>query len=334
MKWKDCLDPNICFMKPLYGPDEEWISAYRSKLIPESVYKFYIIADYFSFNKCPKFLQDKQKILFPHLEAAIDLIKLSFEEYPELIDLMKRYDKDFYDPIKEIKGEPFDKSAPKKFNRYFQLLIINMYSILDCIAEVIAVILSWGNIGRAQFSNLVDEIKKESREGKSETGSIIIQVEDRYIEDIKNIIKREILEGKNRGWYELFKLYRNKQSHFRRYSGFKLHDDEGKFYHFLTRRWPYYLQQDMKYTNADSMKGDLKELFSELLIEQDIFEYCQCLHKKIYDLTEDIFRVLVDAFKIKKETNYDISQDVEKKVQKLIQIYTFKSFEIENDEYS
>ena len=85
MRWKDCLEPDVGFMKPPKrdSPDEEWISAYRSKLIPESVYKFYIIADYFSFDKCPKFLQDKQKILFPHLEAAIDLIRLSFEEYPQ-----------------------------------------------------------------------------------------------------------------------------------------------------------------------------------------------------------------------------------------------------------
>ena len=329
MRLKDCLESDVVVSPPFNrkSPGDSWVSAYKDKLIPEALYKFYVAAGYFSFNKCPEFLRDKQKLLFPHLEAAVDLIKLSFEEYQELIGLMKDYDKVSYTPIKEFIGEPFDKSAARKFNRYFQLLIINMYSILDCMAEVVAMILSWGDLGRAQFSSLVGEIKKDSQKGKNGVNSTIIQVEDQYIEDIKNIIKREILEEGNNGWYELFKLYRNKQSHFRRYSGISFHDKQWKFYHFLPRQWPYYFQQDISYVHEGTKtKQKLKEDISELIMEQDIFEYCDGLHKKIYKLTDHIFNLLTEVYNIKKDSRCKIKPALQKKVASLKRRYDFKHF--------
>jgi hypothetical protein len=325
MRLKDCLESDAVVSAPLArkAPDDSWLSAYKDKSIPESLYKFYVTTEYFSFDKCPKFLRDEQKLLFPHLEAAIDLIKLSFEEYYELINLMKKYDSDSYTPFKKIKGEKFDKSAPKHFNRYFQILIINMYSILDSIAEAITIILSWGDLGRSQFSSLVKSVKDNLK--KKAPSIKIVTLEDNYIEKIKNIIEEEIVKDNNE-WYELFKLYRNKQSHFRRYSGFLLHDKQGRFYHFLPRQWPYYFQQDISYAEGTKAKRNLKEAISELIMEQDIFEYCDGLHKKIYNLTNRIFNVLIEAYNIKKNSGCDINPDVQKKVALLKRQYKFKHF--------
>ena len=107
MKLKDCLEADVAVSAPLSrkGPSESWESAYKKGFIPESLYKFYVTADYFSLDKCPKFLNDNQNILFPHLEAAIEIVKSSFEDYYELIDLMKKYDKDSYTPIKAKQGD-------------------------------------------------------------------------------------------------------------------------------------------------------------------------------------------------------------------------------------
>ena len=335
MKLKDCLEADVTVSAPLLRkePGESWKLAYKKGFIPESLYKFYVAVDYFSLDKCPNFLNDTQNILFPHLEAATEIVKSSFEDYYELIDLMKKYDKDSYTPVKEIKRETFNKHAIKLFNRCFQILMINMYSILDSTAESIAIILSWGKLGRGKFSALV----KDTRDSLSRNNNIssvkIISLEDKYIKDIQNVLKKDIIAEHNNEWYKLFKLYRNKQAHFRRYSGFLLHDKECNFYHFLPREWPYYFQQDISYAKNVKSKANnnLQKSLSELLIEQDIFEYCDGLCKKIYNLTNHIFIILTEAYKIKKDTRCDINSDIQKQILSLRRRYKFRSF---NKEYS
>jgi len=330
MKLKDCLEADVAVSAPLLrkGPSESWESAYKKGFIPESLYKFYVTADYFSLDKCPKFLNDNQNILFPHLEAAIEIVKSSFEDYYELIDLIKKYDKDSYTPIKEIKREAFDKHATKLFNRCFQILMINMYSIFDSTAEAIAIILSWGKLGRGQFIALVKDVRDDLSRNNNSSIVKIISLEDKYIKDIKNVIKEDIIAEHNNEWYELFKLYRDKQAHFRRFSGFLLHDKEYNFYHFLPREWPYYFQQDISYAKnvKSNANNNLKELFSELLMEQDIFEYCDGLYKKIYNLTNRIFIILTEAFKIKKDSKCGINPDIQKKAALLKRQYKFRNF--------
>ncbi len=315
MKLKDCLEAVAAVSAPLLrkGPSESWELAYKKEFIPESLYKFYITADYFSLDKCPKFLNDNQNILFPHLEAAIEIVKSSFEDYYELIDLMKKYDKDSYTPVKEIKGEAFDKNATKMFYRYFQILMINMYSIFDSTAEAIAIILSWGKLGRGQFTTLIKNVVDDLDKNNNDSNVKIMSLEDKYIKDIKSVIKEDIIAERNNEWYELFKLYRDKQAHFRRFSGFLLHDKKCNFYHFLPREWPYYFQQDITYAKnvKSNANNNLKELFSELLMEQDIFEYCDGLYKNIYNLTNRIFIILTEAFKIKKDSKCDINPDIQ-----------------------
>jgi len=319
MKIKDCLETNLAVSHPLLRkePEKSWILADRAGFIPEMLYKFYIDAEYFSLDKCPRFLNDNQKILFPHLEAAVEIIKSSFEDYYELTSLMNKYDADSYTPFKALKGETFDKNALKLFNRCFQILIINMYAILDSTAETIAIILSWGKLGRGQFSALVADVRDDLKNSSKSSNTKI-----KYIEDIKNIIKEEIIAEHNNEWYELFKLYRNKQAHFRHFSDFLLHDNKGNFYHFLPRQWPYYFQQDISTTKSaeNYINADLKGSPSKLLMEQDIFEYCDGLHKRIFDITNYIFKVLLDAFKMKKDLECNLD------AKSLISKYKFKQF--------
>ena len=301
MKFKDCLTADVVVVSaPLArsSPDQSWVTARDKKIIPKALFKFYIIADYFSFDKSPKFLADDQRIIFSHLGASIDLIKSSFEDYHELRDLMKKYDADTYNPIKKLKNEIFDLSAPKHFNRCLQLLLINMYSILDATAEVISAVLSWGNFGRASFAEIVKKVRDGLKTSAASGKKTIVSADEKYQDDINNLIKKEILDDSNNEWFELFKLYRDKMAHFRYHSGFLFHDKDGKFYHFLPRQWPYYFQQGITY--GKSKEDNLKSYFDDLLMECNIFEYCEGLHKKIYDLTEKIFQPLSEAYNIKK----------------------------------
>ncbi len=327
MKFKDCLTADIVVSVPLArsSPDESWVTAHAKKIIPDSLYKFYVGADYFSFDKCPTFLADDQRIIFSHLGASVDLIKSSFEDYHELLDLMKKYDADTYNPIKTIKKESFDPDAPKYFNRCLQLLLIDMYSILDATAEIISAILSWGSFGRASFTEIVKRIKDDlkTRTSASRTKTII-STDEKYQEDIANLIEKEIIDDNNNEWFELFKLYRDKMAHFRYHSGFLFHDKDGKFHHFLPRQWPYYFQQGITY--GESKYDDADSYFAGLLMECDIFEYCEGLHKKIFELIDKIFQSLSEAYSIKKASTCELDSDLRTKVELLTRKYKFKHF--------
>ena len=61
-------------------------------------------------------------------------------------------------------------------------------------------------------------------------------------------------------------------------------------------------------------------------MEQDIFEYCDGLYKKIYNLTNRIFIILTEAFKIKKDSKCDINPDIQKKIALLKRRYKFRNF--------
>lgn len=327
MKFKDCLTADVVVSAPLArsSPEDSWVADRDKKIIPESLYKFYVGADFFSFDKCPKFLADDQRIIFSHLGASVDLIKSSFEDYHDLFDLMKKYDADIYTPIKKLKGKPFDPSAPKHFNRCLQLLLINMYSILDSTAEIISAVLLWGNFGRARFTEIVKKIKDDSKTPFPTSGKqTIVSADEKYLEDIINLIKKEVIEEDNNEWFELFKLYRDKMAHFRYHSGFLFHDKDGKFYHFLPRQWPYYFQQGITY--GKSKEGDLKSYFDELLMECDISEYCEGLYKKIYDLSDKIFQFLSEAYSIKKASACEADMTLRSKVELLTRRYKFKHF--------
>ena len=327
MKFKDCLSADIVVSAPMArtSPEESWVVAHDKKIIPAPLYRFYVAADFFSFDKCPTFLADDQRIIFSHLGASVDLIKSSFEDYHELLDLMKKYDADTYNPIKKIKNEPFDPSAPKYFNRCLQLLLINMYSILDATAEVISAVLSWGKFGRASFAEIVKKIKDDLKASALDTDNkAIASVDKKYQEDIMRLIKEEIIDDYNAEWFDLFKLYRDKMAHFRYHTGFLFHDKGGKFYHFLPRQWPYYFQQGIAYGKAKAL--DNNAYFVDLLMECDVFEYCEGLHKKIYGLTENIFKILSEAYSIKKASTCKPILDLIAKIELLIRKYKFKCF--------
>ncbi len=327
MKLNDCLTADAVVSAPLArsSPDDSWVTAHDKKIIPTALFKFYVIADYFSFDKCPMFLPDDQRIIFSHLGASIDLIKSSFEDYHELLDLMKKYDSDTYNPIKKLKNEPFDPFAPKHFNRCFQLLLINMYSILDATAEAMSAVLSWGNFGRASFADIVksarDRVKIASRTSRKK---VIVSADEKYQEDIVNIIEKEIIDGSNLEWFELFKLYRDKMAHFRYHSGFLFHDKDGKFHHFLPRQWPYYFQQGITYGKPKN--DDTNAYFADLLMECDIFEYCEGLHNKVFGLTEKIFCSLSEVYRIKKDSACGPDSSLQEKVGLLTHKYKFKHF--------
>ena len=325
-KFKDCLTADVVVSAPMArsSPDNSWVAVHDKKIIPASLYKFYVVADYFSFVKCPTFLVDDQKIIFSHLSASVDLIKSSFEDYHDLLDLMKKYDADTYNPIKKIKKESFDPDAPKFFSRCLQLLFINMYSVLDATAEGMSAVLLWGKFGRASFAEIVKKVQDELIKTSIDPGKkAIVSPEEKYQEDIIKTIKKEILDDGNNEWFDLFKLYRDKMAHFRYYSGFLLHDNEGKFYHFLTRQWPYYCQQGITFGKTKDIDN---KYFEDLLMECDIFEYCEGLHKKIYDLTEMIFQSLSEAYNIKKVSACNPDPDLRAKVEALTRKYKFKHF--------
>ncbi|NQT29188.1 MAG: hypothetical protein HQ596_01315 [Candidatus Saganbacteria bacterium] len=328
MKLKDCeLDIKAVITGPLIKgvPSESWKKSRKNGSIPESLYRFYLIANHFSFEKCPKFLKDNKNILFAHVEAATELIRDSFSEYEEIIGYLKECDSKCYNPIKHReKPKTQDQiNAEKNFRRDFQQLVISMYSILDSMAETIASILSWGKVGEVHFSQLVSESNE-----KLNVSTGIINLNDSSIEKIKTIIREEILEvsGSSKDWYRLFKLYRNKLAHFKLSGIFMFPDKNSDFHRFLPRVWPNYIQQHVKCKIEEDIGEEERDLIFKLPMEEDVFDFLSGAREKLYDLTERIFAVIVEAYKLKKDTECNIDPRIEDQAKKMLTIYDFKHF--------
>src|SRR5436305_13102235 len=75
---------------------DSWQQAWRAGNIPESLFQFYVKADYFSPDKAPPFLADPDRILFSYLATVAECIRENLCESQELVDEVKNIEKNIY----------------------------------------------------------------------------------------------------------------------------------------------------------------------------------------------------------------------------------------------
>ena len=82
-------------------PEREWTEARDQSLIPEHLYRFYCLAEYFGFGRAPRFLDDADRMLFSFLGGLVLGIRESFEEGHSLVGSIREDQGKGYSPIKE-----------------------------------------------------------------------------------------------------------------------------------------------------------------------------------------------------------------------------------------
>jgi hypothetical protein len=219
MKLTNCiLDIDRVVMRPPVrsSPHPDWQRAYDNKIIPENVYRFYCCADYFSLNKTPKFLDDKDRFLFSFLHNILEGIRHTFTEANDLVDIIKDTQGKGYSPIKRIQKETWN-------------LIVIMNGVLDQLAEVVSIFFHGDipklTVGCASFAVLRDF----ARHPFSPLTGIVTPKEHRFEELHAVLVETIETSGSETQWFELLKLYRNKLAHLgtSMFPILRLHDDKG-----------------------------------------------------------------------------------------------------------
>jgi hypothetical protein len=305
MKLTNCiLDIDRVVMRPPLrsSPDPDWQHAYNNKAIPENVYRFYCCADYFSLDKTPKFLDDKDRLLFSFLHNILEGIRHSFEETNELVAIIIDTQGKGYSPIKRIKNETWDSHADEQQLRSVRYLILLMNGVLDHLSEVVSIFFHGDipelTVGRASFATLRDFARHPF---SSQT--TIVTPKAHRCEELHTVLVETIeASGPETQWFELLKLYRNKLAHLgtSMFPILRLHDDKGQFYSFLPNRFPIFHESQISFPDKSQTKKssvqDNAEYFKKNYIHQDIVEYSERLLKKVNIVTDRCFKVLCSTY--------------------------------------
>lgn len=330
MKLKDCfLNSDLIFSEKriLNSPEEDWIKARDSQLIPENLFNFYCVSDYFSVEKAPKFLKDENRYLFSFLRAIIFGCKESFETISESIQEIVELQKVAYNPIKKSKGESFDLKASQKIDRLFKLILVDTYGLYDQLAEIIAIffgdILSFNKVGKSMFSNIHKKlVLTEFKPSK------IVRVKETYIEEINSVLKKYFLKQDfQKDWYKVLSLLRNKIAHLggMMFPKFCFHDENEVFYTFLPNKWPFIFEKDFSLNQEKSGANiDIANYFKNNLIKCDLVELIQGQKEQVFQIYNEVFKLICRAYA--EFRNYDLFQYAVSQLNENMQTFDFENF--------
>ena len=124
--------------------EPDWIHARDAGVIPTSLFDLYLRANYLSFGSAPRFLTDDEHVLFTYFSMVVRSIKESLGEAGEQLPLFMTQLNLTYDPIKRVKGEPWEPEADKRSRKHFREVLLSLQAALDAFADLAAVLLTEG----------------------------------------------------------------------------------------------------------------------------------------------------------------------------------------------
>lgn len=305
MRLQECdLDTVAVHLNPLLinQPEAVWTAAHQSKIIPEALYRFYCVADYFSYGSAPRFLSDKSGILFPYLGNLVRGIRDSFEEADELYRAIQKDHARSYSPAKKVKKETWDPRAAHQVRRSFRNLVVVLTGILDQFAEVTAIFfygeMAEIKVGRATFTDLLNFAKNPCPPIE-----IIASPRQAHLYELHVSLASELIRtGPDKEWAELLFLYRNKVAHMGNFSfwwyGFP-HKTDTEFYMFLPNHWPHLAEEHITQHSSTSTiePNAIREFAERSFIQQDLIEYLEKLILAVGNVLDRGFDVLTGSYK-------------------------------------
>jgi hypothetical protein len=279
----------------LTAPEREWIDARDRGTIPNNLYHFYCLTDYFSFDRAPRFLNDPDRLLFSFLGALAWGILESLGEAHALVDSIRSDQGKGYTPVKRIQGEEYDAEALTRQRRSFRYLIVNLFAALDQLAEVVSIFFHGDikdlTVGRASFTVL----RGLARSPFAPVGVIVSPKEARF-QDIHTVLVEELeASGEEEQWFELLHLYRNKLAHLGTpmFPVMAFPDGDGEFYSFTPRRWPLFHQSELRRTGEVPAEPKAIEAYVKLnYVHQDVVSYSHGALSRVQRLIDRMFHVL------------------------------------------
>jgi hypothetical protein len=307
-------------------PEQAWANAFESGAIPSGIYDLYRRANFLSFGMGPRFLSDEENLLFSYFGLALRSIQESLADAQEQAQLFAGAHELVYDPMKQARGERWEKDASKREVRHFRDLLIALQTSLDSLAEVIAIFfpgcINGLEVGRAQFSKVEQWVKRSFLA----TGPVVAPSEF-YLKVLYDAVEPLInAPHPETDWLPLMRLLRNKAAHLGqplfRQVGLPRAGD-GRLFAFIPRQWPYLWESLIQPASERATNPiPFPELLNDSLIHQDIVSYSRGLVAKV--------RALVAAASIVLNETYDRFKDLPENQSALIQLKgNFQKYDFE-----
>ena len=266
-------------------PDPEWVAAREAALLPAAGFALYSRSSFLSFGAAPPFLADEKHLMFSYFGMVLRSVRDALVDADAELRAFLESQARIYDPGKRIRGEEWDPSAPQRARAHFRLLLLSLQSSLDATADLVTLFLTGLipglRLGRAQFSQIENWLERSLP-----PGGLIVTPQRNLLERLYTDLSHLIKPGSpERDWLPLMRMLRNKAAHlgdavFRYIS---LHDQDGRFYTFIPRQWPFIPEEHMH--AADAAPSAAPEPFPELLrrtlMHEDIVSYASGLRRKV-----------------------------------------------------
>ena len=118
------------------APEAEWVNGAREGAIPLGLYNLYQRANFLSFGTAPRFLSDSENLLFSYFGLVLRSIQESLVDAHQQFALFSAAHKLVYDPMKNIRGEKWEKGAEKREVRHFRDLLIALQTAFDALGRL------------------------------------------------------------------------------------------------------------------------------------------------------------------------------------------------------
>jgi hypothetical protein len=310
------------------APEDEWANAASDGAIPSGLYNLYQRASFLSFGAAPRFLSDPENLLFSYFGLVLRSIQEALVDAHEQADLFSAAHKLVYDPVKNIRGEKWEKGAAKRELRHFRDLIIALQTAFDALADVVAIFFVGSikdlEVGRAQFSKIEQWLRRPFP-----TTASIVTPSEFYLKKLYDSIQPLIqAQPPETDWLPMMRLFRNKAAHL----GMPLfrqvglpNKADGQLFAFIPREWPYLWERLIESAGQQpSNPSLLPQLLRDSLIHQDIETYSRGLLTKVRIViaaASDVLNEAYEQFKALPE-----NQSALKELKSNFEKYKFESF--------
>jgi hypothetical protein len=221
-------------------PEPDWVKSNEMGEIPESLFRLYVRSNFLSFDSAPNFLKDKDHQVFSYFALMLRGIKSSLVDADDDLRGFVEAEGKVYDLGKQSRNEPWEPTAHLRSKKHLRLVLLSLFSSLDSVAEVIALILPDSipklRLGRADFANIEDWLK-----AKLPVSNLVISPVEAKVIELHDALRPIVLStGEEKDWLPVAKLLRNKSAHLGsdQFREIGFHDDNRIFYTFLPTRWP------------------------------------------------------------------------------------------------
>lgn len=281
-------------------PAPEWVAARDRGVLPAAGFAMYSRSSFFSFGAAPPFLADERHFLFSYFAMVLTSLRDALVDADDELGALVESQALVYDPGKRMRGEDWDLAAPGRAQKHFRLFLLSLQASLDATADLIALfftgLIPRLRLGRAQFSSV------ESWLGRTlpPSGLIVTPQRDsleRLYAGLSPLINAAAPE---REWLPLMRMFRNKAAHLGdavfRYM--VLHDQDGQFYTFIPRQWPFIPEEYMHLAGVASRAPaePFPDLFKRTLVHEDILSYAPGLRGKVTDVIAAPLEILDDTY--------------------------------------